>query len=83
MLPFLAVADENKLEYTTLHEQYVELMEKTLADLAKDVNMDELIANIPEFMQGRTHSQDPEGTASTVDFLVSLTEFISAPPPPP
>jgi hypothetical protein len=27
--------DENKFEYSALHEQYVELMEKTLLDLCK------------------------------------------------
>ena len=34
--------DENKLEYTTLHEAYVELMEKTLIQCARDVDLDEL-----------------------------------------
>jgi hypothetical protein len=126
--------DENKLEYTALHEQYVDLMEATLVDLAKvrgarwprtellferarrvrgssaaaqtreavrvsptpcsaraltrspaalrarapplqDVNMEELITNLPEFMQARAQTQDPEGTASTIDFLLSLTDF--------
>lgn len=45
--------DENKFEYSALHEQYVELMEKTLIDLAKEVDMDELLACLPEFMQAR------------------------------
>lgn len=45
--------DENKFEYSALHEQYVELMEKTLIDLAKGVDMDELLACLPEFMQAR------------------------------
>ncbi|KAJ1638820.1 hypothetical protein T492DRAFT_941147 [Pavlovales sp. CCMP2436] len=67
--------DENKFEYSTLHEQYVELMEATLVEMAKDINMDALITNLPEFIQGRNHESDPEGTASTIDFLVSLTDF--------
>lgn len=49
-----AATDENKFEYSALHEQYVEKMEATLTDLAKEVNMDELIANLPDFMQVRS-----------------------------
>ncbi|KAG8464881.1 hypothetical protein KFE25_010249 [Diacronema lutheri] len=67
--------DENKFEYTALHEQYVELMEKTLVDLAKDVNMDELLSNLPGFMEARAHTEDPEGTGAYIDFLLSLTDF--------
>jgi hypothetical protein len=67
--------DENKLEYTTLHEAYVELMERTLIDNAPDVNIDELMANLPEFMTGSAQSHDPDGTGATLDFLCSLTDF--------
>lgn len=37
--------------------------------------MEQLIINLPEFMQARAHSKDPEGTGATIDFLLSLTEF--------
>lgn len=67
--------EENKLEYTTLHESYVELMEKTLIECAPDVDIDALMANLPEFMTGAAQSQDPDGTGSTLDFLCSLTDF--------
>lgn len=68
-------SDENKLEYTTLFEQYVELMENTLSSLAKEVNMEQLVMALPEFMQARAHSNDPEQTGETIDFLLSLTDF--------
>ena len=67
--------DENKFEYTALHEQYVELMEKTLVDLAKDVNMDELLGTLPSFMEARAHGKVPEETGAYIDFLLSLTDF--------
>ena len=41
----------------------------------QDINLDELITNLPEFMQARTHASDPEGTGATIDFLLSLTDF--------
>jgi len=67
--------DENKLEYTALHEQYVELMEKTLVEMASDVDIDSLVGNLPEFMEGGASEQDPEQTGATIDFLLSLTDF--------
>lgn len=67
--------DENKLEYTALHEKYVELMEETIMRLASDVDMDELLAHLPEFMRDRAHSGNPENTGATIDFLLSLTDF--------
>lgn len=50
-------------------------MEKTLTEMASDVNMDELIAGLPEFVQAKAHSKDPEQTGATIDFLLSITEF--------
>jgi hypothetical protein len=50
-------------------------MEKTLIDSAPDVDIDELMANLPEFMTGSAQSQDPDGTGATLDFLCSLTDF--------
>jgi hypothetical protein len=68
-------SDENRLEYTALHEKYVELMEKTLVESARDVDVDELVSNLPEFMSGSALERDPEQTGPTIEFLLSLTEF--------
>lgn len=52
-------------------------MEKTLTEMASDVNMDELVAGLPDFVQAKAHAKDPEQTGSTIDFLLSITEFDS------
>jgi len=67
--------EENRLEWTALHEQYVELMDQAISSRAEGVDMDELMANLPEFVKGGAQEQDPEQTGATMDFLFSLTEF--------
>mmetsp|Transcript_24674 Transcript_24674/g.67131 ORF Transcript_24674/g.67131 Transcript_24674/m.67131 type:complete len:395 (+) Transcript_24674:130-1314(+) len=67
--------DENRLEWTAIHEKYIVLVDETLTRLAKDVDMDELMANLPSFMAGGAQEQDPEQTGTTLDFLMALTDF--------
>mgnify|MGYP003684679619 FL=1 len=67
--------DENKFEHTALHEQFVELMEKTILELAPQADMDTLVSNLPAFMEKRANAGDQEGTGHVIDFLLSLTDF--------
>lgn len=66
--------DENKFVYSTLHEQYIELMEKTLLDFVQDVDIEELMGNLPAFME-KVGATNPAGTGSVIHFLLTLTEF--------
>lgn len=68
--------DENKFEYSALHERYIELMEKALEEQAKEVDMASLMTGLPAFVAATAAAKDMDsGTGATIDFLLTLTEF--------
>eukprot|EP00192_Tetraselmis_astigmatica_P011572 CAMPEP_0117680280 /NCGR_PEP_ID=MMETSP0804-20121206/18265_1 /TAXON_ID=1074897 /ORGANISM="Tetraselmis astigmatica, Strain CCMP880" /LENGTH=349 /DNA_ID=CAMNT_0005489761 /DNA_START=77 /DNA_END=1126 /DNA_ORIENTATION=+ len=69
---------ENKLEYTTLHEEYMNTVESHIEDgivnaLGPDFDMAGFMDALPAYL--KKESQKADGVAETIDFLHGFGEF--------
>ena len=74
------LVDENKLEYTRLHEQYVEVVEAILVQrlATKGLSMEPIESGLQDFVSQSLQPGTPEvenSIGEAVEFLISLSDF--------
>ena len=84
---FYLEGDENKLEHTQLHDDYVAMVDSELttaltAEMGSGFDMAEFLAALPAFVaaggaEGTFDDGEAAGPQQTLDVLTRLTSFIS------